>query len=233
MKKLLIITGGSHGIGKATLEHFHQQGWDSICLSRSQAPACANQQINCDLADSTAVNHAGLQLKSSLGDYQRICLIHNACAHINDRVGEQDPAAFAKALQVSLIAASQLNNAIAQQLPPSSSILYIGSTLSELGVAGAASYTAIKHATVGLMRATTQDLASKQIHSACICPGFTDTEMLREHLGDTAALEWAKSRVGAHRLISPKEIAQLCLFCADNPVINGSVLHANLGQLQQ
>ena len=63
------------------------------------------------------------------------------------------------------------------------SIIYIGSTLSEKGVANSCSYVTSKHAVVGLMRSTTQDLVGKGIHTACICPGFTDTEMLKNHVG--------------------------------------------------
>ena len=42
------------------------------------------------------------------------------------------------------------------------------------------SYVVSKHALVGMMRATCQDLAGREIHTACICPGFTDTEMFRD-----------------------------------------------------
>ena len=38
--------------------------------------------------------------------------------------------------------------------------------------------------------------------------------------------------VGAGRLIEPEEVGKLLLFSAENPVINGAVLHANLGQIE-
>ena len=45
-------------------------------------------------------------------------------------------------------------------------------------------------------------------------------------------IELAKEKVGAKRLIEPGEIANIIYFVAQNPVINGSVIHANLGQLE-
>jgi 3-oxoacyl-[acyl-carrier protein] reductase len=47
-----------------------------------------------------------------------------------------------------------------------------------------------------------------------------------------ALLEFAKQKVGANRLIEPAEIAELVYFSALNPLVNDSVIHANLGQLE-
>lgn len=118
-------------------------------------------------------------------------------------------------------------------MPHGSSLIYIGSTLSEKAVANSFSYVTSKHALVGMMRASCQDLKGKQIHTCCICPGFTDTEMLRTHVGDdSAVLEFIASLNTFNRMIEPKEIAEFIIWAHHNPVINGSVLHANLGQIE-
>ena len=112
-----------------------------------------------------------------------------------------------------------------------SSIIYIGSTLSEKAVPGRATYVASKHAIVGLMRSTTQDLFGAGIHTACVCPGFTDTEMLRPVLdADPALRDAVLKMVSFGRLLDPKEIADVVAFAAATPAINGAVIHANLGQ---
>ena len=117
---------------------------------------------------------------------------------------------------------------------PGSSIIYIGSTLGEKGVPGAHSYVVSKHAIVGMMRATCQDLIGSGIHTACICPGFTDTEMLRTHVGeDEAILTSIAENCTFNRLIAPHEISSVVGFAASNPVINGAVIHANLGQVER
>ena len=116
-------------------------------------------------------------------------------------------------------------------LPRSSSVLYIGSTLAEKAVPGAFSYVVSKHAQLGMMRATCQDLLGRGIHTAMICPGFTATDMLRTHLGNDPEVEAAIASMNSfNRLIEPREIAELIHWAHHHPVINGAVVHANLGQ---
>jgi NAD(P)-dependent dehydrogenase (short-subunit alcohol dehydrogenase family) len=94
------------------------------------------------------------------------------------------------------------------------------------------SYVTTKHAMIGLMRSTCQDLFGRFIHTACVCPGATETEMLQEYVqGNTEALEMMAGTLSENRLITPEEIASTLLFCSQNSVINGSVIHANLGIL--
>jgi 3-oxoacyl-[acyl-carrier protein] reductase len=112
-----------------------------------------------------------------------------------------------------------------------SSIIYVGSTLSEMAVAGRAAYVVSKHALVGMMRVTCQDLQGKGITTCCVCPGFVNTAMLTDQVERSVLDEVIKAKVTAGRLIDPAEIADLIYFCAEHPVINGSVLHANLGQI--
>jgi NAD(P)-dependent dehydrogenase (short-subunit alcohol dehydrogenase family) len=55
--------------------------------------------------------------------------------------------------------------------------------------------------------------------------------MLRAHVGDDASVLQVIGGLSTFgRLIEPEEIAETIRFCADHPVINGAVLHANLGQ---
>jgi NAD(P)-dependent dehydrogenase (short-subunit alcohol dehydrogenase family) len=84
-----------------------------------------------------------------------------------------------------------------------------------------------------MMRATCQDMLGTGMHTACICPGFTDTEMLRGLVDNSEeVLASLAGNVILGRLVDPVEIAKLLLFSAENPVINGAVLHANLGQVE-
>lgn len=62
---------------------------------------------------------------------------------------------------------------------------------------------------------------------------LSDTEMLREHVPDATVLAQLETTVGAGRLIEPREIAETIHFCAEHPVLNGGVIHANLGQIER
>jgi 3-oxoacyl-[acyl-carrier protein] reductase len=233
VKKTLILTGCSKGIGYATARLFQDNDWQIINISRSNSNIENIINVKIDLADIHFESILNDNLKGILKGKQQICLVHNAAYHIHDKITDQNPDELTKTLNVSIVSPSILNRYLIPFMAEGSSIIYIGSTLSEKAVPGVASYVIAKHAAIGMMRATCQDLAKLHIHTCCVCPGFTNTEMLQGHLNnDPALIEFAKNKVGAERLIEPAEIANTIYFVAQNPVINGSVIHANLGQLE-
>ncbi len=187
----------------------------------------------CDLADESALNETAASLLPHLTNSESTCLLHNACQMRKDSVDDCNSDDLRTVLETNLVAANSLNQLLIPALSPGSSILYVGSTLSEKAVAGSFSYVISKHAMLGMMRATCQDLIGRHVHTTLICPGFTDTEMLRTHLGDDAQVMKSIGAMNAfNRLVEPEEIADLVWWSHHNPVINGAVLHANLGQKQ-
>ncbi len=233
MQKKLVITGGSKGIGKATIAYFQQQGWQAINLSRTSCDLAGVTNIKVDLAELGWENKIRQNLEENLSKAEKICLVHNAAFYNKDNIQQLSSDTLRKVLEVNIIAPSILNQLLLPKLNPGSSIIYVGSTLSEKAVPNSASYSTSKHALAGLMKASSQDLAGTGIHSCCICPGFTETEMVKKHLPDPKTLQAITKNVCAKRLVQPQEIASFIYYCADNPVINGAVLHANLGQIER
>ena len=230
--KCLIITGASAGIGLHTAQRFRDEGYTVINLSRRRCPIDAVSHINCDLSAPGFLETISSQLTPTLQEAEQIVLIHNAAKMENDTAVETPSNAFRAVLEVNLVGPNSLNYYVIPFMKAGSSVLYVGSTLSEKAVPGSYSYVVTKHAVIGMMRATTQDLAGRGIHTACICPGFTDTEMLREHVPEDA-MEVVRGMSAFDRLIDPDEIAECLYWASGNPVINGSVLHANLGQIER
>ena len=103
---------------------------------------------------------------------------------LKDRCDVTSDEDLERVLAVNVVGINAINRTLLPQMPRGSSVLYVGSTLSEKAVAGAFSYVVSKHAQLGMMRATCQDLMGRGIHTALICPGFTDTTMLRQHVGN-------------------------------------------------
>jgi len=234
--KTLVITGGSTGIGAAASRTFLAHGWQVVSLARRPSPVHGTRSISVDFSVSgweTRVEHELLPMVAK----GTVCLVHNAALLEKDSALAMSAAQLRHVLELNVVAPAILNRLLRPLMEPGSSILYVGSTLSEKAVANTASYVTSKHALVGLMRATCQDAAGTGIHTACVCPGFVDTEMLRAHMsasGDTAGVLRSLEGMSGHgRLIKPEEIAQLLFSCAQQPVIDGAVLHANLGQLER
>ncbi len=229
-QKYLVISGGSRGIGLATVKAFARQNYRVINLSRSKPSFEGIEHIAVDFADIHWADNCREQLSQTLGDSQ-VTLVHNSGALYSDSVEDVSAEQLQRALQINVVAASQLNQLVLPYMEAGSSILYVASTLGEKAVANACSYVTSKHAMIGLMKSTCQDLFGRGIHTAAICPGFTDTEMLRDHIGnDPAVVSDIVKGVSFGRLISPEEIAQTLWFGSQSPAINGAVLHANLGQ---
>ncbi len=180
--KLLLITGASAGIGLATARRFADGGYDVVNLSRRRCPLAKVTHINCDLATPRFLDNISGQLGQLLSDAERIVLIHNAARLDNDTAVETPSNRLREVFEVNLVAPNTLNYFTLPFMHRGSSVLYVGSTLSEKAVPHSFSYVVSKHAMVGMMRAMCQDLVGREIHTACICPGFTDTEMFREHV---------------------------------------------------
>lgn len=231
MAKYLIITGGSRGIGKTTIACFQQHGWKAINISRSPCSIANVIDVNIDLSLTKKIANYSSQLQELVNEATQICLVHNAAFYKRDSIGSLSLDDLETTLQTNVVASIALNKIFLPTMSSGSSIIYIGSTLAVKAVPGSASYIISKHATVGLMKATCQDLIGKNIHTCCICPGLVDTQLLKETM-DTETLDYLLSHVViGKRLIDPEEIANVIHFCSSNSVINGVVLQANLGQV--
>lgn len=230
--KTLVITGASKGIGFATATQFCDAGYRVINFSRSTPPDDRIESYAVDLSDPEIESRITALLDEHL-EPEEICLVHNSATMLNDTVRNADAEEFVEVLRVNIVTPQILNRFLIKKMKTGSSIIYLGSTLSEKAVTNAFSYVTSKHAVVGMMRATCQDLSGTGIHTSCICPGFTDTEMLRTHVGDDEdVLKSIASLSTFGRLIDPDEIAMTIYYAAQNPVINGAVIHANLGQIE-
>ena len=232
MNKFLIITGGSSGIGYAAALLFQKENYKVINLSRSKIPLNEAIHVSVDLSTSSWHEEIDSVLKDLLDSADQISLIHNASKMQSDNVEDFNLSELRDVIEVNLVAPAILNKMIIPYMKKGSSIIYVGSTLSEKAVPQMSSYVTTKHGMIGLMRSTCQDLFGRFIHTACVCPGATETEMLQEYVqGNSEALKMMAGTLSENRLITPEEIASTLLFCSQNSVINGSVIHANLGIL--
>ncbi|MFT5573128.1 MAG: 3-oxoacyl-[acyl-carrier protein] reductase [Cryomorphaceae bacterium] len=233
MNRVLLITGASKGIGLATASRFNDAGYKVVNLSRSSCDIQGVSNLSIDLLDKDWPAQHSASILQAVGEPEQVVLVHNAAMMTKETVATLQAQVLRDVLELNVIASAQLNTMLLPLMKHDSSIIYISSTLGTKAVTNTHAYVVSKHAVIGQMRATCQDLAGSMIHTAAICPGFTETEMLSDHLGANPEI-YAQITAGiAHRrLAQPSEIAETIWFCSQNPVVNGSVLHANLGQIE-
>lgn len=230
-EKHLVITGGSKGIGLATAKQFQSAGYRVINLSRSSIPLPGAVHIDADLTAKDWLEAAKQPLLEAIAGSAGITLVHNCALQIPGNLAAVTEPDLRATVEVNIVAPVLLTTLLLEHMPPGSSILYVGSTLSLRAAPNLTTYVTTKHAQVGLMKSTCQDLAGTGIHTACICPGFTDTEMLARFAGEV--LPHLASMTTQGRLIAPEEIANVIYFAAHNPVVNGAILPADLGMKEQ
>jgi NAD(P)-dependent dehydrogenase (short-subunit alcohol dehydrogenase family) len=116
-------------------------------------------------------------------------------------------------------------------------IVNVGSISSFVGQAKTPIYTTSKHAVLGLTRSIALDYAADGIRCNCVCPGITDTPMLREHLDATpdpeATLAGRLRRVAMGVALTPLDVAKSLLYfsCEDSAGITGTSLTIDCGYL--
>lgn len=229
--KLAIVSGASAGIGLTLVDRFLARDYIVVNLSRRLCPHSGVKSIQCDLSNPAFFDDIRDTLIPLAMKADHVHLIHNAARYLNDSAVDTPDEDLVSVLQTNVVAPNTLNRELLPFMKAGSSIVLVGSTLSEKAVAGCFTYVTSKHAQVGLMRALCQDLAGTRVHTVMICPGFTDTEMLRSHVPAEAMPAVAKQSTFG-RLISPEEIADAILMATEMAVLNGSVIHANLGQVE-
>ena len=233
MSKILVITGASKGIGLATAEYFSEQGYRVVNISRSPCRYDGVINLGVDLLNQSWAAKIKRELEQAIGEPDQVVLVHNAAIMTKETISDINASSMRDVLQLNVVAPAELNTLLIPKMKEGSSIIYISSTLGRKAVKNTHAYVVSKHAVIGQMRASCQDLAGTMIHTAAVCPGFTETEMLSQHLGaNPEVYDQITANIAHKRLAQPDEIASTIWFASQNPVINGAILDANLGQIE-
>lgn len=221
--KVAVVTGAGSGIGKKTAEMFRQFGAKTVSVSKGNYDVSDEEQVKkmvqetmarfgtIDiLVNCAAVNQPGKIEDISLKDWEYV-LKNNltsqflCCKYVVPIMKKKQ---YGKIVNISSIAGRFRS--------PSAGIHYVAS----------------KAAVIGFTRQLAYELSGYGVNVNAVCPGQTDTPMLRAMLkpGDEEKL---KQAIPLGRIALPEEQANIILFLASDAAqyINGAIIDVNGGQL--
>src|SRR5690606_30364685 len=102
------------------------------------------QHLAVDLGGNDWQKRITAELLPAVVDADQLVLVHNAAANIHDSLAEFSADAFRRTLEINVVAPAQLGHLLLPAMRSGSSIIYIGSTLSEIAVANSCAYVTSK-----------------------------------------------------------------------------------------
>ena len=246
-----VVTGGGRGIGLAIANRLAGLGASLSLLGRDRSrlydavqslpPGTTCDAHECDVADAQAVDRAFAAIAKA--GHRVTILVNNAGVARNARLASVDDAQWREAIGVNLTGTFHCVRAALPALLEAKAgrIVNVASTAGLVGYAYVAPYVAAKHGVVGLTRALALELASTSVTANAVCPGYTDTDMVRGAIANIVARTGrseADARVALaarnpqKRLVTPDEVAAtvawLCL--PESRSVNGQAIVVDGGE---
>ena len=228
----VVITGGSRGIGAATVELFAARG-DRVTFlyekNHAAAKAVAEKTgataVCCDVADGEAVNRAF----SQIGDVD--ILVCNAGTMYFGLLSQMAEDEWNRLFAVNV---GGIYHCVSAAMPSflkthRGSIVTVASMWGQVGASCEAAYSATKGAVIALTKALAKELGPSGIRVNCVAPGVINTDMVQV-LGQETLRDLAE-QTPLGRLGTPEDVAHAVAFLASDKAsfLTGQILAADGG----
>jgi 3-oxoacyl-[acyl-carrier protein] reductase len=247
--KVALITGGSRGIGAATVRLFHQAGARvafNYRSARTAADALTKELGETCVAieqDLSTPEQGRALIVKTIETFGRIDILvanHGVWPAEDVSIAAMSEDQWRTTLAINLDSVFGLTKAaVAQMLrqgrpepgSPAGHIVFVSSTAGQRGEANHADYAASKGAIISLTKSLSSELAPQGISVNCIAPGWVDTDMSASTLADPLASAKVLSAIPLGRVARPIEIAGPILFLCTPYAgfISGEIFNVNGG----
>ena len=227
--RVVLITGGNRGIGRAIAERFVAEGYKVAVTARSGEGPEGTLTVRADVTDAAAIDAAFTEVEAQLGPVEIV--VANAGITKDTlllRMTEDD---FDSVVSTNLGGTFRVVKRASKGMLRArwGRVILISSVVGLYGSAGQINYAASKSALVGFARSLTRELGARGITTNVVAPGFIETDMTAALPEDTQT-EYKKN-IPVGRFATTDEVAGVVTWIAsdDAAYISGAVIPVDGG----
>jgi 3-hydroxybutyrate dehydrogenase len=247
-----LVTGAARGIGLMVAQRLLQQGCRVTLMGRNvQALQQAAQQLKPlgqvgyvagDVGSAENVAVAFAKAREQFGAID--ILVNNAGQAVSERFDRLKEEAWHSMLSVNLTGTFHCIQAALPDMLANKwgRIVNVASTAGLQGYAYVSAYCAAKHGVVGLTRSLALEVAKKGITVNAVCPGYTETDLVRDALDNIMkktgmTLDEARAKLAQSnpqgRLVQPEEVADAVAWLCQSgaSAVNGQSIPVDGGEV--
>ncbi|CAO1651652.1 3-oxoacyl-[acyl-carrier-protein] reductase [Salinibacterium sp. NYA9b] len=227
--RIVLVTGGNRGIGRAIAEEFVAQGYRVAVTARSGTGPEGTLTVTADVTDAASIDAAFSEVESKLGPVEIV--VANAGITRDMLLMRMSDDDFTDVIDTNLSGAFRVVKRASKGMMKArfGRVILVSSVVGLLGSAGQVNYSASKSGLIGLARSLTRELGSRGITANVVAPGFIETDM-------TAALPAEQQdaylkQIPANRFAQAAEVAKAITWLAsdDAGYISGAVIPVDGG----